>query len=213
MAHKVRRIVLASVLVALGGCFDDERDDQQPPAVQNAAPTISGIPPNTVLEGEFYEFTPLAEDADGDTLEFSIARKPAWASFDRTSGRLWGTPGAGDVGSFTNVTITVSDGSASASLVPFDITVDQIADGFATLNWLPPTENSDGSALTDLAGYRIYYGRNRDELQRLVVLDNPGLTSYMIENLSPAVWYFAMTSVNAQGVESLRTAVVSKTIG
>jgi hypothetical protein len=213
MAHKVRLVVLASVLVALGGCLDDERDDSQPTALQNAAPTISGIPPNSVLEGEFYEFTPLADDADGDALEFSIARKPVWASFDSTTGRLWGTPGEGDVGNFTNVTITVSDGSASASLVAFDITVDQVAEGFAMLSWMPPTENSDGSTLTNLAGYRIYYGRNRYDLQRLVVVDNPGLTSYMIENLSPAVWYFAMTSINAEGVESSRSAVVSKTIG
>ena len=46
----------------------------------------------------------------------------------------------------------------------FNITVHQIAEGSATLSWMPPTENADGSALTDLAGYRIYYGRNPNTL-------------------------------------------------
>ncbi len=50
----------------------------------------------------------------------------------------------------------------------FDITVNQIALGSATLSWKPPTENADGSALTNLAGYRIYYGRNRDNLTESV---------------------------------------------
>ena len=51
-----------------------------------------------------------ASDADGDTLEFSIARKPAWANFDSATGRLSGTPDAEDVGNFTNIAITVTDG-------------------------------------------------------------------------------------------------------
>jgi hypothetical protein len=167
----------------------------------------------TVIEGEFYEFVPSAADADGDALEFSITRKPAWASFDRASGRLSGTPAADDVGNFTNIAITVSDGDATAALGNFDITVDAIALGAATLSWNPPIENTDGTALMDLAGYRIYYGRSQDQLTRSVVIDNPGLTRYVIENLAQANWFFAMTSVNSDGVESRRSPTVSKTIG
>ena len=44
------------------------------------------------------------------------------------------------------------------------------------------------------------------------MLDNPGLTRYVIENLTPARWHFAMTSVNQDGVESPRTDTASKTI-
>jgi hypothetical protein len=85
--------------------------------------------------------------------------------------------------------------------------------GSATLTWLPPTENADGSVLTDLAGYRIYYGRGTDALDQVVTVDNPGLTSYVIDNLSPATWYFSMTSVNSSGVESQRSEAASKTVG
>jgi hypothetical protein len=182
-------------------------------ATQNLAPTIDGAPSAHVLEGQPYEFTPSASDPDGDALEFSVARKPAWARFDTTTGRLWGTPEAGDVGNFTNIAISVSDGEDTASLTPFDISVNPIAMGSATLSWHPPTENSDGSTLTDLAGYRIYYGRNQDNLTQHVVLDNPGITRHVIENLTPARWYFQMTAVNDAGVESRRTEKTSKIIG
>lgn len=218
MAHTVRLAVLVSVLMALGGCFDDNpnintRDQDQDPVAVNTAPTITGTPPATVVAGEFYEFLPTASDADGDVLRFSVYHKPDWAKFDQASARLWGTPAAGDVGTFAGVSIAAWDGKETASLSPFTITVNQIALGSATLSWNPPTQNTDGSALSDLAGYKIYYGRNADSLGRSVSLTNPGLTRYVVENLESAVWYFTMTSVNADGVESARSAMISKRIG
>ena len=90
--------------------------------------------------------------------------------------------------------------------------MDPLAVGSATLSWNPPTDNTDGSALTDLAGYRIYYGRNKQDLKRSVVISNPGLTRYVIENLTPARWHFAMTSINSAGLESPRSQTVSKII-
>jgi len=87
------------------------------------------------------------------------------------------------------------------------------APGSATLSWYPPTQNVGGSALTNLAGYRIYYGRADNALNQRIELDNPGLTRYVVEDLSPAKWHFAMTAVNSRGVESKRSATVSKTIG
>ena len=216
---------LACVAVAtsmlLNGCWVDELDgdgkktannEPEPPAVVNHAPTITGSPPPVILQGHFYEFTPNTADADGDALEFSVARKPVWAHFDRSTGRLSGTPHAEDVGNFTNIQISVSDGQEQDSLVAFDITVDAIALGAATLSWNPPTQNVDGTALVDLQGYRIYYGRDPTVLGRSVAIDNPGLSSYVIENLEPGNWHFVMTSVNRDGVESRRTEPVSKSI-
>ena len=213
--------VLGTALL-LSGCFDESNDASRSfgngggagnGTQQNRAPTITGAPSANILEGEFYEFRPSASDPDGDALEFSVTRKPAWAQFDKASGRLWGTPGADDVGNFTNIGISVSDGKAQARLEEFDVTVNQISAGAATLSWNPPTENADGSALTDLAGYRIYYGRNPDNLTQVVAVNNPGLTRYVVENLTPARWHFEMTSVNTEGVESQRTPTASKTIG
>ena len=125
MQLNTRWIPMAVAGLALSGCFETEIKVHQPPAgnVDNQAPTISGQPSQAILEGELYEFAPTASDPDGDALEFSIARKPAWANFDRSTGRLWGTPSAGDVGNFTNIAISVSDGPATATLAAFDISV------------------------------------------------------------------------------------------
>ena len=94
----------------------------------NTAPTISGVPAASVAEDSPYLFQPSASDADGDSLRFSIQNRPAWASFNTGTGRLSGTPGNNDVGSYDSITITVSDGSASATLGPFSIRVSNTND-------------------------------------------------------------------------------------
>src|SRR5690606_39089874 len=97
-------------------------------------------------------------DADGDQLAFEVTNLPEWARFDSRTGKISGTPSAEHAGTYSNISIRVSDGSANASLPRFSITVQQISSGSVTLSWTPPSENEDGSALTNLAGYRIYYG-------------------------------------------------------
>ncbi len=176
-------------------------------------PQISGSPALTVLQNTPYEFKPVATDAERDRLTFSIARKPGWAAFDPRTGRLYGTPRAANVGVYTNIKISVSDGHTTVSLPTFAISVTQSAPGSVTLSWLPPTSNDDGSALRDLVGYRIYVGQSATALSRVIVLNNSGLTRYVVEDLTPARWYFAMTSVNAGGRESRRSTTVSKVVG
>jgi hypothetical protein len=83
----------------------------------------------------------------------------------------------------------------------------------ATLSWEAPTTNTNGSALTDLAGYRIYYGSSSDELKQSVQITNVGTLTYMINNLAPGTWYFAIMAVTSTGGESALSNVVSKTIG
>ncbi len=67
---------------------------------------------------------------------------------------------------------------------------------------MPPTQNSDGSPLTDLAGYKIYYGNESGHFQTIIQLDNPGITIFVIENLTPNTYYFAITAFNRIGNES-----------
>jgi len=74
--------------------------------------------------------------------------------------------------------------------------------GAVTLSWYPPTQNLDGSPLLDLAGYHIYVGTNSNSYETTIRLDNPGLTTYVIESLSAGTYYFAATAFNAAGVES-----------
>jgi hypothetical protein len=84
--------------------------------------------------------------------------------------------------------------------------------GNATLSWIPPTQNEDGTALTDLAGYRIFYGTSASNLNQQINLANPGLTRYVIDNLSGGTWFFGIRAYSATGSESAMSAIASKTI-
>ena len=84
--------------------------------------------------------------------------------------------------------------------------------GTATLSWLAPTTDTDGAPLTDLAGYRIYYGTSAGALSDTIPLTSVGLQTYVIPNLSPGTWYFAVKAVASTGVESALSVIVSKTI-
>ncbi|QEY12745.1 DUF4347 domain-containing protein [Cellvibrio sp. KY-YJ-3] len=93
----------------------------------NDAPLISGTPTTSVDQDVAYSFTPTASDVDvGDVLTYSITNKPTWAAFDTATGALTGTPTNVDVGTTTGIVITVSDGTLSASLAAFDLTVTNV---------------------------------------------------------------------------------------
>lgn len=182
----------------------------------NRPPTISGTPATSVTAGTAYSFTPNGYDPEGRTLGYSIANRPAWASFSTSTGHLYGTPSSSHVGTYSNITITVSDGASSASLPVFSIEVKSAepapSTGSATLSWTPPTSNTDGSALTNLAGYRIYYGTSSSSLTNTIGINSAGISSYVITGLSPSTYYFAITAYNSVGAESSRSATVSKVV-
>ena len=178
----------------------------------NAAPTISGSPPGQVNANQLYSFTPTASDSDGDRLTFSVANLPAWASFNTASGGISGRPGDADVGIASNITITVSDGSASATLGPFSISVTAVSLGSATLSWTPPTENEDGTALSNLAGYRIYWGTTTGSYPNSVTINNPGVVMFVVDNLVPGSYVFAITAFNIAGVESVYSNTATKVV-
>jgi hypothetical protein len=84
--------------------------------------------------------------------------------------------------------------------------------GSATLSWSPPATREDGSALTDLSGFKVYYGTSPDNLSSTVTLNGAGLTSYEIDNLSAGTYYFVVTAIDSSGAESPSSTMVSKTI-
>ena len=180
--------------------------------VAQAAPTISGKAVTSINAGAKYQFTPTASGPSGATLIFSVQNKPEWANFDATSGTLSGTPTAANVGTYANIVVSVSDGRQTASLTAFTVSVNQVSNGTATLDWIAPTENVDGTALTNLAGYKVYYGTSARNLNESVSINNPGLTTYTLSNLSTGTWYFAVASITATGAESVPSGVVTATL-
>jgi hypothetical protein len=181
-------------------------------AQANRAPTISGSPLLSINVGIPYSFQPSAADADGNTLTFSIQNRPAWATFNTATGQLSGTPAVADVATFNNIIISVTDGTASVSLPAFNLSVLALANGSTTVNWTAPTTNTDGSSLSNLAGYRILYGRTSSQLDQQVEVTNPGLTSFTVNNLTLGTWFFAVVAVNSQGAESDMSNVATKVV-
>ena len=184
----------------------------------NIPPTIGGSPAPNVVTGSTYAFQPKATDPNGLQVGFGIWNKPSWASFNSATGLLSGTPAALNVGTYSNIVITAYDGYSKAALPAFSVLVQKSGSspltgtttttGSATLSWTPPTQNDNGSPLTDLAGYHIYYGTTAD-LGQSVTLANAGLTRYVLSGLTQTTWYFAMTAYDTAGRESDRTAVAT----
>ncbi|MBI5039900.1 MAG: putative Ig domain-containing protein, partial [Gammaproteobacteria bacterium] len=111
----------------------------------NTAPTIGGTPATSVAEDAAYSFQPTASDADGNTLTYGIVNRPAWATFSTTTGRLSGTPTNANVGTTTSIVISVSDGTVSASLPAFNLTVTNTNDA-PTIGGIPATSVAQGAA-------------------------------------------------------------------
>ena len=104
---------------------------------------------------------------------------------------------------------TGAGGTAAQSAT---VTVAASSNGTATLTWVPPTKNTDGTPITTLTGYHIYYGTTEGALNQSIVVNGASTTSYEVTGLSSGTWYFAVAAMAADGTESPRSNVGSKTI-
>jgi Fibronectin type III domain len=84
--------------------------------------------------------------------------------------------------------------------------------GTVTLSWIAPTGNTNGTPLTDLAGYHIHYGTSQDNLTKVIDLAGTGTTEYEVSGLAPGTYYFAVTAYTAMGTESAESDIGNKTI-
>lgn len=178
----------------------------------STAPTISGSPATSATVGTVYSFTPSAKGPSDTTLSFSIQNKPSWASFSIATGALTGTPTSANVGTDSSIVISVSDSSSSASLQPFSIIVNAGASstGSATLNWTAPTTNTDGTPLTNLAGFYVYDGTSPSSMQLIATVSSATTTTYTVTKLTSGTWYFAIAAYNSDGSQSAQSTEVSK---
>jgi len=192
-------------------------------SVTHATTSIVGVgsPPTSVDVERWYGFQTWATDTDGRVVSYSIQNKPSWATFDTTYGHLYGIPPTSAAGTYANIVISASDGISRASLPAFTIVVEgeggattppaSGGSGSATLSWQPPTTNTNGSAIGNLAGYTIYYGTNPNSYSSVKVA-NPGLTSYTVSNLPAGSYSFTVVAYNSAGESSQDSKVVTKTI-
>jgi hypothetical protein len=195
--------------------------------VGHATTTISGVgaPATSVAVSRYYGFQAWATDNTGRVVTYSIKNKPSWATFDTKYGHLYGVPTSANVGTTSSIVISATDGLTTASLPAFSIAVTgtgtstgggttggTTGTGAATLHWTPPLANTNGSTITNLAGYVISYGTSSTSLTTTVKLANPGLTSYMISGLAKGTYYFAVSAYETSGATSSLSSKVGKTI-
>lgn len=84
--------------------------------------------------------------------------------------------------------------------------------GQMILTWTPPTKNTNGTPLTDLAGYKVYWGTAQGVYPNAVAVNNPGATGHTLSQLQPATYFSVVTAVNRAGVESAFSNAASKVI-
>jgi hypothetical protein len=205
------------ILLAMTACARVETEQvgatpQPGPASSNAAPLISGQPMLSVIAGDSYVFRPAASDSNGDLLSFGIVNKPAWASFSPATGQLDGTPSNTATGTYTDIVIHVSDGRSSTSLTAFTLVVAPAGNDRAILRWAPPTHYTNGTPLTSLTGYWIYYGTSATSLNRTWRVTDPLVTQHVVSGLALGTHYFSMTAYDLAGIESDLSTIGIKTV-
>ena len=99
----------------------------------------------------------------------------------------------------TSAIVTIDGGAAATT-------------GIATLSWIAPTHDTNGSPITNLAGYNLHYGKTSTTMTNVISVNDPASASYVIRNLTPGTWYFAVVAYNTQAEESTFSNIVSKTI-
>jgi hypothetical protein len=226
ISTRLTGLVLVTLLFA--GCSDSDDTSSPPSAAANAAsspaPTVSptvapesiavhGTPPASVVAGSRYSFEPTVSRS-ATLVTFAITGQPTWAQFDSSTGALSGTPAVNDEGTTGHITITASNGAASASTTPFTIRISPPSVGThsAALSWVAPTENTDGTPVTDLAGYHIYYGTNAGELTSSIDVAGGGSTNYTVNGLAEGTYYFAVIAYNSAGFDSGKSNIADQAI-
>jgi hypothetical protein len=127
----------------------------------------------------------------------STAATSCSASGGWSGGRaVTGSENVGPIQARTTYSLSCS-GSGGSAVAMISVAVNDAV----TLNWQAPTQNVDGSPLTDLAGYRIYYGLTSRGYTETVAISAAAGTHYELV-LPSGQYYFAMTSLDAQGNES-----------
>jgi len=207
-------------------------------AKTSAVPVVlGGAPPTTVTVGDPYYYAPTVSQGGGP-ISFSIQGQPAWLSFDTQTGALAGTPAAADVGVSGGIIITAANSVNTVSVGPFSIEVDPAPSptppptpapptpapptpgpptpapttGSATLDWSPPTENADGSPLTNLAGYYVHYGTSDTSLTQTIDVADASATTYVVSGLTSGTYYFAVSAYNSLGFEGAWSNIAGKTL-
>ncbi len=100
------------------------------------------------------------------------------------------------------ITVTATNPAGESRTDQIVINRESGGTGSVTLSWTAPSQRTDQTALTNLAGYRISYGRMSGIYDYEIDLSNPGIATYVVEGLVPGDWYFVLSAYDSSGLES-----------
>ena len=150
----------------------------------NSPPSLTGTPKTEITEGDEYTFQPVAIDPDvNDVLLFQIVNKPDWATFSSSTGLLTGIPKRDGIAK--NIVISVTDGKAMTSLLPFNIAVKHLNNAPSANNQAILTDEDQKIDImlvgsdeeTQILTYKIIQFPNHGKLS-----GEPPLVSYLPTN-------------------------------
>jgi hypothetical protein len=118
--YDLSNAIILAILGATSMAQDSARSRPQAPTL-----ALSGEPSRIAQPTVFYNFSPtvVRTGAADSNLTFSIENKPAWASFGRKHGTLYGVPRPSDAGTYSNIRITATAGNIVADLQAFTLEV------------------------------------------------------------------------------------------
>jgi hypothetical protein len=168
-----------------------------------AAPTVTiSANPRTVTQGSTTVINWSSSNAKACT------GTGAWTGSEGLSGTR--STGALTTDVTFALTCTGAGGSASQSTT-VSVTAAPVS-GDATLSWSAPTTNTNGTPVSALTGYHLYYGSSASELTKSIAISGAATDKYEITGLTAGTWYFAVAADASDGTESAKSAVGSKTI-
>lgn len=175
--------------------------------------TLRAAPSGDAWAGRPYSF--YLSPAPGPrtaNLRFSSMNLPDWARLS-SLGVVYGTPGSDDIGLYDQITLVASDGERFALLGPFSITVRNPEGARSvTVSWIPPRENTDGTPLEDLAGYRIEYAKFGKPFKTAFRARSATMSRVVLDFLEPGDYFFRIFAIAANGVESAPSRFIYRRI-
>ena len=114
----------------------------------------------------------------------------------------------------TSLILTACGGGGGSSSEGSSLDTSYANSGTASLSWVAPATRTDSSylALTELEGYRVYYGTSASSLALLVDLNDKSMTEYTTQSLPSGTYYFAVTAYDSDGNESGYSNVINKDV-
>ncbi len=204
--HVLTLLLALSVSACLMGPAKD--------GVEGAAVSVTITSPTSASTMDTSDSTvSLAGNANSDMGIFKVA----WVNDRGVEGIASGTESwqtaSIELGLGANkITVTAEDTAGATTSRSIVINRESGQIGSTALSWAAPTARTDGSALTNLAGYKIFYGRMSGIYDYQIDINNPAVLTYVVENLVSGDWYFALAAYDTEGLESDRSNEVLRQI-